>query len=178
MTTLKDVAEHSGVSISIASRILNGDASVRARQETKDRVVRSAELLRYVPNAAGRNLRRSRTNLIALVVPDVTNATFADLAGAIESEAVERGYLMLLGSSQEAQPGAPGAAELPRATSQPGIGPRTLVRNRTIGAVKRTTAVECSLPSWRGETPTITNPSKAMMPVAARPASHTLSSRL
>jgi LacI family transcriptional regulator len=112
MTTLKDVAEHSGVSISIASRILNGDASVRARQETKDRVMRSAELLRYVPNSAGRNLRRSRTNLIALVVPDVTNATFADLAGAIESEAVDRGSLMLLGSSQEAQPGAPGFARV------------------------------------------------------------------
>lgn len=112
MTTLKDVAEHSGVSISIASRILNGDASVRARQETKDRVVRSAELLRYVPNSAGRNLRRSRTNLLALVVPDVTNATFAVLAGSIEQEAVARGYLMLLGSSREAQPGAPGFARV------------------------------------------------------------------
>jgi len=112
MATLKDVAEHSGVSISVVSRVLNGDPSVRARPETKARIVRSAELLRYVPNSAGRNLRNSRTHLLALVVPDVTNATFAELAAAIEVEALKRGYHLLLGSSAETQPGAAGFARL------------------------------------------------------------------
>ena len=58
------------------------------------------------------------------------------------------------------------------------MGPRIQVRNRISGAVYRTTAPEWSLPIWRGETPTITNPSRAMIPVAAKPASHMLSSRL
>lgn len=112
MATLKDIAKHSGVSVSVVSRVLNGDPEVRARPETRERIVRAAELLKYAPNSAGRNLRNSRTHLIALVVPDVTNATFADLAGAVEAEAVEQGYSVLLGSSLQTQPGAPGFSRL------------------------------------------------------------------
>lgn len=112
MATLKDVAAQSGVSVSVVSRVLNGDPNVRARQETRDRIMAASKELNYSPNSAGRNLRNSRTHLFALVVPDVTNATFAELASAVEAEAAERGYSVLLGSSEYTQPGAPGFSQL------------------------------------------------------------------
>ncbi|CAA0016228.1 Uncharacterised protein [Klebsiella oxytoca] len=75
-------------------------------------------------------------------------------------------------------PGEPGATVLPSLTSQPGMGPRTQARNLIMEAENSTTPAACERPNCRGETPTITKPRTAMMPVAARPASHTLSSRL
>ena len=74
--------------------------------------------------------------------------------------------------------GAPGATALPRVTSQPGIGPSTQQSQRISGALKRTRPAECTRPSCRGDTPTITKPSRAITPVAISPESQTLSSRL
>ena len=75
--------------------------------------------------------------------------------------------------------GAPGATALPRRDQPARDGPEHPRRaNRISGALKRTRAAEWTRPSCRGETPTITKPTSAMMPVATSPASQTLSSRL
>jgi len=112
MVTLRDVAGHAGVSVSVVSRVLNSDPSIRVRPETRDRVLDSARLLRYAPNSAGRSLRRSRTHLLALVVPDVTNATFTDLVNGVESRALDQDYSVLLASSPRMQPGSDGFTRL------------------------------------------------------------------
>jgi hypothetical protein len=100
---------------------------------------------------------------------------------SITSDSVARSTSSRNSSSlknESSPPGEPGATALPSRTSQAGMGPRTQARNLTIDAEYSTTPAEWERPSWRGETPTITKPRTAMMPVAARPASHTLSSRL
>lgn len=112
MVTLRDVAGHAGVSVSVVSRVLNSDPSIRIRPETRERVLASARLLRYAPNSAGRSLRRSRTHLLALVVPDVTNATFTDLVHGVESRALDHDYSVLLASSPKMQPGSDGFTRL------------------------------------------------------------------
>ncbi|MVA74694.1 LacI family DNA-binding transcriptional regulator [Auraticoccus sp. F435] len=112
MATLRDVAAHAGVSISVASRVLNDDPEVRIRAETRQRVVDAARLLSYAPNSAGRSLRKARSSVLALVVPDVTNATFTDLTRGVEEEALRRGYSVLLGSSERMQPGTQGFSRL------------------------------------------------------------------
>lgn len=112
MVTLRDVASHAGVSISVVSRVLNADPSVRIRPETRERVLESAQLLRYAPNSAGRSLRRSRSQLLALVVPDVTNATFTELVNGVESRAIDHDYSVLLASSPRMQPGSDGFTRL------------------------------------------------------------------
>ncbi|SEE71592.1 transcriptional regulator, LacI family [Ruania alba] len=108
MVTLRDVAAHAGVSVSVVSRVLNSDPTIRIRPETRERVVESARLLRYAPNSAGRSLRRARTHLLALVVPDVTNATFTDLVNGVETRALDHHYSVLLASSPRMQPGSDG----------------------------------------------------------------------
>ena len=112
MVTLRDVAGHAGVSISVVSRVLNADPTIRIRPETRARVMESARLLRYAPNSAGRSLRRARSHLLALVVPDVTNATFTDLVNGVESRALDHGYSVLLASSPRMQPGSDGFTRL------------------------------------------------------------------
>lgn len=112
MVTLRDVAAHAGVSVSVVSRILNDDPGVRTRPETRTKILEAAKLLRYAPNQAGRSLRTSRSYLLALVVPNVTNATFTDLVRGVEDEALRAGYSVLLGSSESLQPGTPGFTRL------------------------------------------------------------------
>ena len=64
--TLKDVAEHAGVSRSAVSRTFTEGASVSAK--TRDKVMASAEELNYRPNFLARGLSTSRTKLIGLVL--------------------------------------------------------------------------------------------------------------
>lgn len=105
MATLSDVAERAGVSVSLASRVLSGAPSARARPETRQRIFAAAEELGYHPNFAGRALRLSRSNVIALVVPDVTNALFAELVAGVEEAAIKHDYVMLLARAEDMQPG-------------------------------------------------------------------------
>ena len=100
MVKLTDVAALAGVSPSAASRVLSGDVSVRVSDATRERVVDAARQLDYVPNHAGRSLRTSRSSTIALVVPDVTSAVFAELANGAEQEAAARGLAIVLGRAE------------------------------------------------------------------------------
>ena len=104
MSTLSEVARRAGVSVSVASRVLSGDPAGRASAETRERIRRAALELNYRPNVTGRALRLARTDLIALIVPDVTNALFADLTRGVEDEALARGQLILLGRTEAMEP--------------------------------------------------------------------------
>jgi len=100
MVKLTDVAALAGVSPAAASRVLSGDTTVRVADATRERVLDAARQLDYVPNHAGRSLRTSRSSLIALVVPDVTSAVFAELANGAEHEAASRGLAIVLGRAE------------------------------------------------------------------------------
>jgi LacI family transcriptional regulator len=96
MASLQDVADAAGVSRSVASRVLTGDARARISEATRVRVRRAAESLHYVPSHRARALRFRRSGAVGLIVPDVTNAVFADMLGGVQDRAGEDGMSVLL----------------------------------------------------------------------------------
>lgn len=105
MATLSDVAQRAGVSISAVSRVLTDAPGARVSQQTRARIKAAAAELSYRPNFAGRALKSARTNVIALIAPDLTNALHAELVLGVEDEADRRGYMLLLGRAEDLQPG-------------------------------------------------------------------------
>ena len=87
MTKLVDVANAADVSISVVSRILNEDPSLRVAAKTRERVLFAARELRYQPNHAARALRLSKNSAIALLTPDYANSIFSEIAQGVEEQA-------------------------------------------------------------------------------------------
>jgi LacI family transcriptional regulator len=96
--TRTTVARHAGVSTAVVSYVLN-DGPRPVAESTRERVLRSIEILGYRPDAVARALKTRRTHTIGLLVPDNSNPYFAELAKAIEDAAYARGYALLLGNS-------------------------------------------------------------------------------
>ncbi|GAB7190846.1 LacI family DNA-binding transcriptional regulator [Kineococcus sp. NUM-3379] len=92
--SMRDVAARAGVSPRTVSNVVNG--SVPVAPGTRARVEAALRELRYRPNAAARSLRRSRSGLVALVVPEVDSPYFAELAALLASAAEERGWTLLI----------------------------------------------------------------------------------
>lgn len=99
--TVRDVAEKAGVSISTVSRVLTGSAPVS--RELHRRVVAAIEELGYRPNALARGLRSRRTAVLGLIVPDIANPFFSQLARVIEQQAHHYGYSILLCNSENSR---------------------------------------------------------------------------
>lgn len=94
--SLADVAARAGVSVSLVSRVLRGDTSIRIREETRRRVHAVAEELGYVPHQLARNLRTSKAGAIGLVVHDVTNPIYAEIIRGAQKAVNRRGSVLLL----------------------------------------------------------------------------------
>lgn len=100
--TLKSIADHVGSSVTTVSRVLNGEAKhYRISKETEDAIRRAAEELQYTPDQQARGLRLNRTNIIGLIIPDISNPFFANLARSIENEARKGAYSIMLCDSQD-----------------------------------------------------------------------------
>lgn len=84
MSTIKAVAKHAGVSVTTVSHALNRPERVTA--ELRERVMRSVRELGYEPNPSARTLRTGHTNLIALMLSDICNPFFPELARAVQDE--------------------------------------------------------------------------------------------
>ena len=97
--TLRDVAKAAGVSVSTASRALHDPGSTT--EATRLRVREVAEELQYHPNTAARSLRTRRTDTIGLLVPDVRNPFFTDLAYSVDKAAAAAGLTVMIGNSDE-----------------------------------------------------------------------------
>ncbi|MBS6645618.1 MAG: LacI family DNA-binding transcriptional regulator [Clostridiaceae bacterium] len=95
--TIKDIANEAGVSISTVSRVINGNYPVR--QEVREKVEAVMKQLEYHPNAVARSLRINKTNLIALVVADLSNHFFMEIAKGLEIEVSKMGYHLVIASS-------------------------------------------------------------------------------
>ncbi|HWU29692.1 MAG TPA: LacI family DNA-binding transcriptional regulator [Microbacterium sp.] len=96
---VKDVAAAAGVSVGTVSNVLNQPDRVSAR--TAERVQQAIRELGFVRNDAARQLRAGRSRSIGLVVPDIGNPFFADVARGAEDRAAEAGMTVLLGNSDE-----------------------------------------------------------------------------
>ncbi|GAA0497392.1 LacI family DNA-binding transcriptional regulator [Streptomyces olivaceiscleroticus] len=92
--SLKDVAAHAGVSIKTVSNVVNNYQHVTP--EMRDRVQRAIDELGYRPNLTARHLRKGRTGMIALALPELGNPYFAELAAAVIDAAAEHDYIVLL----------------------------------------------------------------------------------
>jgi LacI family transcriptional regulator len=101
---LVDVAEACGVTVSIVSRVLNGDPTVSARPQTRERIFEAAQRLSYVPNGFARGLRRSRTMTIGAVLPNLAYAVNAEIIRGAERRAAAEGYVLLVADAVEFGP--------------------------------------------------------------------------
>ena len=84
--TIKDIANRAGVSVTTVSLVLNGKEN-RIAKETKKRVISIANELDYRPNQLAVGLITRRTNTIGLILPDISNSFFGELAKGAEGKA-------------------------------------------------------------------------------------------
>lgn len=92
--TILDVAETSGVSKSTVSNVIRGAAGVAP--ETKRRVLEAIAALGYRPNAVARQLVQRRTSTFGLLVGDLANPFYSELAKLVERRASQAGYATMI----------------------------------------------------------------------------------
>ena len=100
--TIQHIANELGISVTTISRVLNGlGAQYRISKKTTDLVTATAEKLNYSPNNIAKGLRLKKSSTIGLIVPDITNTWFAQLALGIENEARKHHYNIFLCNSND-----------------------------------------------------------------------------
>jgi LacI family transcriptional regulator len=100
--SLKDIAEKVGVSIALVSYVVNGqEKEKRVGADLVQRIRDVAIELNYKPNQIAQSLRSGSTKTIGLIVADIANPFFGNLARVIEDEASRHGYTVIFGSSDE-----------------------------------------------------------------------------
>ena len=92
--TIKDVAELAEVHPSTVSRVINGDS--RISEKTKKKVLLIIRKLGYTPNAIARGLKTKRTYTLGMLIPDITNPFFAELARGVEDAANKNSFNIIL----------------------------------------------------------------------------------
>jgi Transcriptional regulators len=97
MVTIKDVAKASGYSSTMVSYALNGKGNLK--EETRQKILQVAKELGYVPNSAAVALRSKKTKMIGLILRNIFNPTFAQLANCIEQTLSEYGYHLTIFST-------------------------------------------------------------------------------
>ncbi|MFV0302052.1 MAG: LacI family DNA-binding transcriptional regulator [Paracoccus sp. (in: a-proteobacteria)] len=95
--TLRDVSEASGVSEMTVSRVLRNRGDVSAA--TREKVLTAAKTLGYVPNKIAGGLASQRVNLVAVVIPSLSNLVFPDVLGGISAELDDTGLQPVIGVS-------------------------------------------------------------------------------
>lgn len=99
--SITDIARQLNISITTVSFILNGKArEKRISQEVSDKVLKLVEELNYKPNQLAKSLRTGKTNIIGLIVEDISNAFFSNIARLIEEVAYKNGYRIIYCSTE------------------------------------------------------------------------------
>lgn len=96
---LSELARHLGVSIATASNALSGKG--RLSPELAQRIRETANQMGYVPSQAGRALRTGRSGVLGLVLPDIGNPLYPEIAQEIERVATGAGYGVLIANSRD-----------------------------------------------------------------------------
>ena len=97
--TIADVARAAGVSLQTVSRAINNKGEIS--DDTRQRVLETSQRLGYRPSMLARGLVTRTTLTIGLVVPDIANPFFSEIARGAEDAAHAAGYSLLLGNSTE-----------------------------------------------------------------------------
>lgn len=92
--TIKDIARLCGVSISTVSRVLNDRPDVS--EENRRRVLAVIESSNYIPNNSARDLVKTKSDAIGLVVRGVSNPFYTDIIRAVEKTITDRGFTMVM----------------------------------------------------------------------------------
>lgn len=99
MSTIKDVAKAAGVSTATVSHVLNQTKEVLP--ETRERVMEAVKQLNYMPNPTAKSFKTGKRNIIAFVVPDISNNYFANMIEALEERLRSAGYHLILVNTNE-----------------------------------------------------------------------------
>jgi LacI family transcriptional regulator len=94
---MRDVALAAGVSISAVSYVLNHSRPVRA--DKRARIEQAMAALNYIPNRTAQVLKGSRSRLIGVLLPDLINPIYGEIASSIEQVASTAGLLSILGTT-------------------------------------------------------------------------------
>ena len=97
MISIREVAKMAGVTPSTVSRVMNGTAKVN--EEKRQRVLNVIKETGFKPNEAARTLYKKSAKIIGVILPNIQNPFFNEMAQAIEEEAYRRGYRMMLCNS-------------------------------------------------------------------------------
>lgn len=93
--TMKDIAEMAGVSKATVSMVMNKkDASIS--DSTRKRILTIAKEMSYIPNSIARSLSTKKSGTIGIILPDITNPFFSEMARAIEDEAERLEYNLII----------------------------------------------------------------------------------
>lgn len=99
MARMQDVARLAGVSTATVSAVVNSKGCVS--EKLTKRIKEAMEMLDYHPDHVARSLRVGHTNMIGMIVPDVTNPFFTELMRGVEDAAEQKGYSVMLCDSNE-----------------------------------------------------------------------------
>ena len=101
-STLQDIAEKTGVSVSTVSRVLHDTSNkYKIGKETRAKVEHAAKSLGYRVNALARGLRVQKTDEVGVIVPDISNPFFSTVIKSLASELRKRGYNIIVYDSDE-----------------------------------------------------------------------------
>jgi LacI family transcriptional regulator len=100
--SIKLIASKAGVSPAVVSLVLNGKAKeARIAESTARKVIKIASKFNYTPNRFAKGLKDGKSKILGLIVADISNPFFADMARHIENEAENLKYKVIFGSSDE-----------------------------------------------------------------------------
>ncbi|MFS0868469.1 LacI family DNA-binding transcriptional regulator [Paenibacillus xylanilyticus] len=99
MKTIKDVANLAGVSVATVSRVINDRGYVHA--DTRKKVEDAVKALNFSPNEVARSLYKRKSKLIGLLLPDIANPYFPQLARGVEDRMQEQEFRLIFGNSDE-----------------------------------------------------------------------------
>lgn len=99
-TTIKDIALETGFSVTTISLVLNNKAH-KIPEATKRKILETAEKMHYRPNQLAVSLVKKRTKTVGLIVPDIGNVYFADMACGVDEACREHGITVILCNSNE-----------------------------------------------------------------------------
>ena len=94
MSSIDDVAKLAGVSTATVSAVVNGQDIVKPR--TRKRVLDAIRTLNYEPNFYARTLARGRSTILGIIISDIVNPFFAEIAQIVQENALRRGYQVLI----------------------------------------------------------------------------------
>jgi len=94
--TIVDVAKRARVSPTTVSRVLNNDTKGHMREETKQRVLKAIKELDYTPNKYARFMKKQKSGVIGVLVPDISNQFFSLMVRGVENVSYQNNYSVII----------------------------------------------------------------------------------